>query len=180
MVSPCCRSACSAGSCSGSLFAPGSLGESRWTSKTRFELTHHANNSEKTGQGGIHDQLRRGALQAASANAALVRARGAAEAVALARKYASLYGCGFGTAGGDPDAGARHGREPGRHRNHFEYAREDDRDGKADGRVRTSGPAGVVARGGKLPARAGAAACDCESDSEGGEVGKSWTVFSPS
>src|SRR2546429_7043257 len=85
MVSPCCRSACSAGSCSGSLFAPGSLGESRWTSKTRFELTHHANNSEKTGQGRIHDQLRRGALQAASANPALVRARGAAEAVALAR-----------------------------------------------------------------------------------------------
>src|SRR5437762_14366316 len=90
MVSHCCRSACSAGSCSGRLFAPGSLGESRWTSKTRFELTHHANNSEKTGQGRIHDQLRRGALQAASANPALVRARGAAEAVALARKYAAL------------------------------------------------------------------------------------------
>src|SRR5256884_6949819 len=124
MVSPCCRSACSAGSCSGSLFAPGSLGESRWTSKTRFELTHHANNSEKTGQGRIHDQLRRGALQAASANPALVRARGAAEAVALARKYAALHGCGFGTVGSDPDAGARHGREPGRNRNYFEYARD--------------------------------------------------------
>src|SRR5207249_1403137 len=89
----------------------------------------------------------RGALQAASANPALVRARGAAEAVALARKYAALHGCGFGTVGSDPDAGARHGREPGRNRNYFEYAREDDRDGKTDGRVRTSRTAGVVGHG---------------------------------
>src|SRR2546429_8636737 len=72
-----------------------------------------------------------------------------------------------------PDAGARHGREPGRNRNYFEYAREDDRDGKTDGRVRTSRTAGVVARGGELPAREGPAACDCAGDSEGDEVGKS-------
>src|SRR5207247_5993285 len=51
-------------------------------------VTEDASASEKEGKGGLHDQLCRGALQAASADAALVRTGRAAEAVAVAGKHA--------------------------------------------------------------------------------------------
>src|SRR5260370_7338131 len=87
-------------------------------------------------------------MQAASADAAAGRARGAAQAVAFAGEHAAIYGFRSGTAGRDPDAGAGYGREPGGHRNYSEHAREDDRNGAANGRVRASGATGIVAGGG--------------------------------
>src|SRR5258706_2624739 len=74
------------------------------------------------------------------------------------------------TAGGDPDASAGHGREPGGHRNYLEHAREDDRDGAADGGVRSSGAAGIVASGGVAHERKSAAACDRASDAAVGAI----------
>src|SRR5882762_923702 len=59
---------------------------------------------------------------------------------------------------------ARHGREPGGHRNYFEHARENDRDGAPDGRVRAGGAAGVVACCGVLYAGENAADSDCAGD----------------
>src|SRR5467141_2461577 len=127
-------------------------------------LPKNASAREKTGQSRIHDQRGGGALQASSADAAAVRARGAAEAVAFAGKHAVVYGFRSGTAGRDPDAGAGHGREPGGHRNYPEHAREDDRNGAPDGRVRASGATGIVTGGGFAHAGETAAACDCAGD----------------
>src|SRR6266436_2716622 len=100
-------------------------------------LPKNASAREKTGQSGIHDQRGGGALQASSADAAAVRARRAAEAVAFAGKHAVVYGFGSGAAGRDPDAGA------------------------PDGGVRASGATGIVAGGGLTHAGETTAACDC-------------------
>src|SRR5712691_6707484 len=127
--------------------------------------------SEKTGQGGLHDQRGCGALQAAPADAAAVRAGRAAEAVAFAGKHAAVYGFRSGAAGCNSDAGARHGRELGGNRDYPEHAREDDRDGAADGGVRSSGAAGIVASGGVAYPGESAAARDCASDAAIGAVG---------
>src|SRR5438045_2599834 len=123
-----------------------------------------ASASEKTGQGGLHDQRGGGAVQAASADLAAVRARGAAEAVTLAGEHAAVHGSGSGTAGCDLNPGAGYGCKPGGNRNYSEHAREDDRDGAPDGGVRASGATGIVARGGVTPARESAAACDRAGD----------------
>src|SRR5208337_463359 len=130
----------------------------------------HDSEGEKTGQGRVYDQRGGGALQAAPADVALVRARGLAEAVAIAREHAAVYGLRPGTAGRDLDAGARHGRESGGNRDHFEYEREDDRDGTADGRVCARGAAGVVAHG--SDGRESAEDGDCESGAAGGTIEK--------
>ncbi len=55
-------------------------------------------------------------------------------------------------------------------RDHFEYARKDDRDGTADGRVCARGAAGVVADG--ADGREDAEDGDCESGAAGGEIEK--------
>src|SRR5260370_13797022 len=125
---------------------------------------------EKTGQGGLHDQRGGGVVQAAPADATAVRARGAAEAVAFAGEHAAVHGFGPRAAGCDCDAGAGYGREPGGHRNYFEHAREDDRDGAADGGVRASGAAGVVAGGGVAYPGESAAARDRASDATVGAI----------
>src|SRR5260370_18153419 len=103
---------------------------------------------EKTGQGGLHDEGGGGVVQAAPADAAALRARGAVEAVAFAGEHAVVHGFGPRAAGCDSDAGAGYGREPGGHRDYFEHARKSDRDGGADGGGGASGATGGVASGG--------------------------------
>src|SRR5260370_23403529 len=113
---------------------------------------------EKTGQGGLHDQRGGGVVQAAPADATALRARGAVEAVAFAGEHAAVHGFGPRAAGCDSDAGAGYGREPGGHRNYFEHAREDDREGAADCLILSSGAAGIFASdGGRNEGRSAAA-----------------------
>src|SRR5271170_5215569 len=87
-----------------------------FSSAPRRKEPSNASRQRKTKKGPsrIHDFGRGGVVQAASANAAPVRARGPAETFAVAGQYAALYGFGPGTPRSHPDAHARNGRQPGR------------------------------------------------------------------
>src|SRR3984885_13046211 len=89
----------------------------------RFEEKLHGSASQEKSEGRLHDQRGGGAVQAASADVAPVRARGIADAFAFAGKYAAVYGSGPGAARGDSEFDARAGCEPGGNRNYSEHAR---------------------------------------------------------
>src|SRR5579871_3372753 len=87
-------------------------------------------------QSRVHDFSRSGAVSDSSANAAAVRARRIAGALAQRWKYASLHGRRSGTPGSHPETHARTWREPGWRRDHPEHARKDGRDAGPDRTVR--------------------------------------------
>ena len=86
-------------------------------------------------QGVLHDQRRGAEVQHPPADAAAVRARRTAQAVAHGRQHAPVLGRGSRAARDDSVAHARPWRQPGRRRDHPQHAAEDRADAARGQRV---------------------------------------------